>query len=801
LLILLIILFSTCIARLTGTRGAIAVDLVFLWLFARLVARALMFPGSLKLFQRSTEANYRTEIARHYIINVRQLWMFLRHAAHLSDHVRGVTLDGLEKACAAVNSLACSLRTQEQHEVRLTAEQREVLDSAEDLGQWLHTLQVQSLHPRGQGSVTLPLGEWLAWARQEASRSRMPQAEFIGRSELDAQGALPSKLARLERLLSVMEDLKAPKSGMLTTAMRFLKVPTVGSLNQLRAELQIHYSGQHFWVKTKGGHRLDAMFIPCQRGHRLPEEVSNVSDQLPLNEGHLNPTLIWCNPNAAYYEAMVYQAGILKFWANQGCNLFLFNYAGYGRSSGQPSPSRVAEDGEAVVNFLKSRGVAKLGIYGRSIGGIAACHLARRFPEVQILITDRTMSTLEGAAQCMYGGWAAKGLRVTSMVADNTENFVEVRCHKLLICDPRDTMILELASLRTAVALQVLERVSHQERLNLDDATLNTFAEAWCFFDDLFALCEGEEDLSDRFSGRPARQVVVQDSVRVKAENADAQSASRGGACGNAVAGGPAFERVGTTWLEDNVELVRSALAPFEDQLHHLLEVVCEGIEGGGQTLGEVLETRGNLCHALRCLLANMQVWRATGNPRAEGCDFAFLSLGQEIPSGLIEIDSFLSKDEVSARQLGQTRLAEMMSLHPDSLAQFHRHLARARVTVVWREFRRRQSVLQGALGNLRVQGNDAAQQEQLDRLVRTIILNLDEIGSFVSTLAAFFKSVDLAEVSENPVQGEPRPVIDRSMAGYVMHVDCGHNGPLDEVDLRQLSLHLRVSKFGREEV
>ncbi|CAE7751647.1 FUBP3, partial [Symbiodinium pilosum] len=77
---------------------------------------ALMFPGSLKIFQRSTEANYRIEIARHYIINVRQLWMFLRHAAHLSDHLRGVTLDGLEKACSAIHSLACSLRTQEQHE-------------------------------------------------------------------------------------------------------------------------------------------------------------------------------------------------------------------------------------------------------------------------------------------------------------------------------------------------------------------------------------------------------------------------------------------------------------------------------------------------------------------------------------------------------------------------------------------------------------------------------------------------------------------------------------------------------------
>ncbi|CAE7463710.1 unnamed protein product [Symbiodinium natans] len=84
-----------------------------------------MFPGSLKLFQRSTEANYRIEIARHYIINVRQLWMFLRHAAHLSDHVRGVTLDGLEKACAAINSLACSLRTQEQHEASRNFAQRQ----------------------------------------------------------------------------------------------------------------------------------------------------------------------------------------------------------------------------------------------------------------------------------------------------------------------------------------------------------------------------------------------------------------------------------------------------------------------------------------------------------------------------------------------------------------------------------------------------------------------------------------------------------------------------------------------------
>eukprot|EP00913_Durusdinium_trenchii_P021969 g20642.t1 len=120
------------------------------------------------------------------------------------------------------------------------------------------------------------------------------------------------------------------------------------------------------------------MFIPCQRGYRLPDsEVSK--DETPLLEE--SPTLIWCNPNAAYYEAMVYQSGILKFWLHRGCNLFLFNYAGYGRSSGKPSPSRVSQDGEAVVRFLKGRGVNNMGIYGRSIGGVAACYVARRFPE------------------------------------------------------------------------------------------------------------------------------------------------------------------------------------------------------------------------------------------------------------------------------------------------------------------------------------------------------------------------------------------------------------------------------------
>eukprot|EP00913_Durusdinium_trenchii_P021970 g20643.t1 len=86
-------------------------------------------------------------------------------------------------------------------------------------------------------------------------------------------------------------------------------------------------------------------------------------------------------------------------------------------------------------------------------------------------------------------------------------------------------------------------------------------------------------------------------------------------------------ERMKASWLEDHPDVVR-LLAPCEDQLQQLLEL-CEGIEGAGFSLPEALEGK-NCCHSLRCLIANMQVWGAVGNPRAEGSDFALLTLGQE---------------------------------------------------------------------------------------------------------------------------------------------------------------------------
>jgi len=360
--------------------------------------------------------------------------------------------------------------------------------------------------------------------------------------------------------------------------------------------------------------------------------------------------------------------------------LFFFNYAGYGRSTGKPSPSRIAHDGESVIRYLKSKGITQIGVYGRSIGGVAGCHLARHHPDVvQLLIADRTMSTLENAARYMYGAWAASGLKLTAMLADNVDNFLEVRAYKLLIADPKDTMILDLAALRTAVAMHVLEQVAPEERFVVEDDVLMKIAEVWQFFSVLFAICEADDEFSmDPIETRQARQPAFlreepRTDFRLKMSESGSTPAVAGGGLGK--------ERlVGVPWLDDNAMLVRSTMTSLCVQLRSALDIVGESLEGGGVTLNDALTDNPNCaCWALRCTLANLQVWGTLGEHGEDG------ELGSEMQVADRDIEQFLRKDAdgeyLMTPRVSMRRLVELgRSLSPEMFTTYHRRLARARV-------------------------------------------------------------------------------------------------------------------------
>merc|ERR1712107_314732 len=100
---------------------------------------------------------------------------------------------------------------------------------------------------------------------------------------------------------------------------------------------------------------------------------------------------------------------------------------------------------------------------------------------------------------------------------------------------------------------------------------------------------------------------------------------------------------------------------------------------------------------------------------------------------------------------------------------------------------------------------------ENAEQLRSTVLHYLCEVEDFISTLACFFKAADLAPDGKQfngsasgahdcgvESQRLDWPPIDHSLGGYVMHVECGHNGTFDMAEFRHLALHLRHARFGR---
>ncbi len=73
-------------------------------------------------------------------------------------------------------------------------------------------------------------------------------------------------------------------------------------------------------------------------------------------------------------------------------NLFIYDYRGYARSEGAPSTATFYGDCDSVYAYLSSRPELKGGkfvVYGRSLGGAAAIHMASKF-QCHRLITEST---------------------------------------------------------------------------------------------------------------------------------------------------------------------------------------------------------------------------------------------------------------------------------------------------------------------------------------------------------------------------------------------------------------------------
>lgn len=85
-------------------------------------------------------------------------------------------------------------------------------------------------------------------------------------------------------------------------------------------------------------------------------------------------------------------------------NLFLFDFRYLGQSEGKHSTAgaKETEDLLAAINFLKSREVNEVGVWGFSLGGAVALMAAPQAPEIKAIVSESAYARLDWMALELY---------------------------------------------------------------------------------------------------------------------------------------------------------------------------------------------------------------------------------------------------------------------------------------------------------------------------------------------------------------------------------------------------------------
>ena len=112
------------------------------------------------------------------------------------------------------------------------------------------------------------------------------------------------------------------------------------------------------------------------------------------------PLILFCHGNAGN---ICHRLENVKLLLDQGLQVFIFDYRGYGKSRGRPSESGIYMDGLAAYDFLisqKNMSADEIILFGRSLGAAVAIEIALT-RKVRSLITESAFTSTKEMARTM----------------------------------------------------------------------------------------------------------------------------------------------------------------------------------------------------------------------------------------------------------------------------------------------------------------------------------------------------------------------------------------------------------------
>lgn len=189
-------------------------------------------------------------------------------------------------------------------------------------------------------------------------------------------------------------------------------------------EKKVHYtpsdiglSFQEITISTKDGISLSAWFIPSENERAV---------------------LLFCHGNAGNIS---HRMDSIRTFHSLHISVLIFDYRGYGKSSGSPSEQGTYEDAESAYDYLvKKRDVApeKIILFGRSLGSAIAVETALK-KDAGALIVESGFTSLPDLGSTIYRFLPVRLLSRFQYASIDKINRIAIP--KLIIHSPDDDII------------------------------------------------------------------------------------------------------------------------------------------------------------------------------------------------------------------------------------------------------------------------------------------------------------------------------------------------------------------------
>ena len=219
---------------------------------------------------------------------------------------------------------------------------------------------------------------------------------------------------------------------------------------------------QEFIIKTKDDFDLDCLLI-----------YSNQKNQKICSKN----LVIVCGPNLTPFENLINSWDIDNLYLMNDIDILFWNYRGYGFSEGNADFNNVCDDILDIYDFIMEHfHYNKIAVHGLSIGGIPACHLACK-RNINLIIADRTFGSVDDVINTFPFGnkfiyFLAKVLFFPFV--NNTDNFIQSNCKKILMNDPEDKTIIDTFSLKTSIAKKIIQELFLVKNPKLNIRNINS---------------------------------------------------------------------------------------------------------------------------------------------------------------------------------------------------------------------------------------------------------------------------------------------------------------------------------------